>query len=240
MKKYVLLLVVLFASTILLFAKEKKKQSKNKGVAKFGYLIAIGGCIYTDVGSTKHYANYIPNLQGPDFKERTRFFTLSVGTLGLNNHFIFKSSGREKSWSLNFYPKIGFTSHSIDDLIYVGLPLGVNYNYGNVATRASRKDYGVTVGAGMELIQLGNLLTLDEKNRMAAVGLDPVVRRIIQPYATIGLRKYDDRDRALELNVKGGYAPGKTYDKFGAMPAPLNKSTSSYWFTLTLMVYLNY
>ena len=149
--------------------------------------------------------------------------------------------GKEKSLSINFYPKFGFT-HSLGYFGTICFPVGINYNIGNVSTYAARKESGITMGIGVEYIRQGivKVTTETDFSGETHLGFDQSLRRIIQPYVSLGVRYFTRGSHAQELNVKYGTLPTSTYDKYGKMPAAENKTGTSFWFSLSLIAYIRY
>jgi hypothetical protein len=230
------LFTVLIMTTAFAHAKDSKKNRKGNW-----YIKGIGFSALTDFGGSRCYAEYQQGYSGAlSFLKLRRLSSVNLIGLGVNYHFILKEMGKEKSISLNFHPRLGFGLSNA----YLGsfyLPVGVNYNMGNVSTYSSRQDQGFTFGLGLEYIRLG-LLQLHKKdfNQVVGIGYDNRLRNIIQPYATLGIRYISKNDIAQEINIKFGLRPSSIYAKYVAIPASEKKTSTSYWFTLSRIYYLTY
>jgi hypothetical protein len=236
-----LIIALLFVSAVAQ-AKPSKKSSHKGGK----YIKGIGFSILSDFGAGRYYADYTQAYLGSGpvdtFSGRRNHVTANILSVGLNNHFILKEMGKEKSVSINFYPKFGFT-HSLGYFGTLCIPVGINYNMGNVSTYAARKESGLTLGLGIEYIRQGLLKVAKfekDLNGEPHDGYDKRLRNIIQPYATLGVRYFTRGSHAQEVNVKYGTLPASTYDKLGKMPAAENKTGSTFWFSFSMISYIRY
>ena len=239
MKKITLfLLVCCLFNTVTSEAKDSKKGKKER--SDF-YIKGFGWGAFGEIGTMTRYAQYTDNYGSGDieFEEVKRPVSVSLIYVGLNNHFLLKKIGNEKSVSLNFYPTIGMSMVK-DRILNLTLPFMVCYNVGNVSTYKSKRNTGVTLGLGAEYIQPGMISFFNDSwSEWVRASFSP--KYIIQPCAAIGLRYFTKGDHALEVNLKYGMnRSSKVYDIYGQMPAGMNVPSTNHWFRLSFVHYIGY
>jgi hypothetical protein len=234
--KATFLMIILFSQQSLQafdFTAAAKKKKKSRKETKHLYGIGWGSILSGGISGDYTYYRIDTTVQDADVSTVGGFDILF---LGVQYHYTIKQLDKEKSITVHTFPTLGLNTGFFDEDVFGGLqfPFFINYNYGAGATSSSKEDYGITLGVGVEYIKTGIINLSNNNYFQTSYGKRS---SIIQPAFNAGYRYINSRDKIREWNLKIGYLPRKTADKYGnnirgSLDLP------SIWARLSLTYYL--